>query len=690
MNQENQPAIPMHASEGNKAVHSEAMTSSSISTSASNSIPSPYTAAPASAGGHGQVPGIFPTTSIPTASLYVGELSPDVNESMLFELFSQIGPVASIRVCRDAVTRRSLGYAYVNFHSMLDGERALDTLNYTTIKGQPCRIMWSQRDPSLRRSGQGNIFIKDLEKTIDNKALHDTFSVFGNILSCKVVTDENGESKGYGFVHFETQEAADLAIEKVNGMLLNDKKVYVGRHISRRERISKKEESKARFTNVYVKNLDASIDDAELRVLFTPFGEITSAVVQRDEASSFSKGFGFVNFADHHSALAAVAEMTGKVIKDKQLYVCRAQSKAERAEELRRQFEAFRQERLAKFQGVNLYVKNLEESIDDTVLREEFAPFGTIVSCKVMRDEKDLSKGFGFVCYTTPEEAIKAQAEMNGKLILGKPIFVAMAQRKEERRMALESQFSQRLGYLRAGMVGMPSAGAPQGVAHGGMIPGLFYHHPHPQHPAMMSAPQRIPYHPIPQQVLYSSASRRFVNRPVSSAPSSSSTAMRTAMGNSTSPLHQGGGMTSEAAIPRRAYNSRQRPGQQQGPSAAPFSGSRKNVSFSPKGGPSMRGGRGAGRYPSHTEYQSQFNAPGNASVLIQALASASPETQKSMIGELLYPMIESYEPSSAAKVTGMLLDMDNADLLHLLESPDLLSSKVTQAVQLLQEAGRT
>ncbi len=35
--------------------------------------------------------------------------------------------------------------------------------------------------------------------------------------------------QGYGFVHFETEEAAVNAIQKVNGMLLNDKKVFVGR-----------------------------------------------------------------------------------------------------------------------------------------------------------------------------------------------------------------------------------------------------------------------------------------------------------------------------------------------------------------------------------------------------------------------------------------------------------------------------
>ncbi|KAF6088842.1 poly(A) binding protein cytoplasmic 1 like [Phyllostomus discolor] len=317
---------------------------------------------------------------LPLASLYVGDLHPDVTEAMLYEKFSPAGPILSIRVCRDVITRRSLGYAYINFQQPADAERALDTMNFEVIKGQPIRIMWSQRDPGLRKSGVGNVFIKNLEESIDNKALYDTFSAFGNILSCKVVCDSHG-SRGFGFVHFETYEAAQKAIRTMNGMLLNDRKVFVGHFKSRREREAELGAGAAEFTNVYVKNLQVDVDEQGLGQLFSPFGKMLSVKVMRDD-SGCSRGFGFVNFEKHEEAQKAVTDMNGKEVSGRLLFVSRAQKRAERQNELKQRFEQMKQDRLNRYQGVNLYVKNLDDSIDNEKLRKEFSPYGVITSAK--------------------------------------------------------------------------------------------------------------------------------------------------------------------------------------------------------------------------------------------------------------------------------------------------------------------
>lgn len=62
----------------------------------------------------------------------------------------------------------------------------MDRLNFEILGSKPIRIMWSQRDPAERRSGAGNIFVKNLDRCMDNKAIYTAFSVFGPILSCKV------------------------------------------------------------------------------------------------------------------------------------------------------------------------------------------------------------------------------------------------------------------------------------------------------------------------------------------------------------------------------------------------------------------------------------------------------------------------------------------------------------------------
>uniref|UniRef100_A0A3B5Q7N1 Polyadenylate-binding protein n=1 Tax=Xiphophorus maculatus TaxID=8083 RepID=A0A3B5Q7N1_XIPMA len=542
----------------------------------------------------------------PLASLYVGDLHPDVTEAMLYQKFSPAGPIMSIRVCRDIITRRSLGYAYINFQQPADAECALDTMNYDVIKGRPIRIMWSQRDPGLRKSGVGNIFIKNMDESIDNKALYDTFSAFGNILSCKVVCDEKG-SKGYGFVHFETQEAANRAIETMNGMLLNDRKVFVGHFKSRKEREVEFGSKAMKFTNVYIKNFGDDFTDENLKEVFSAFGRTLSVRVMKDEKGQ-SRGFGFVNYAHHEDAQKAVDEMNGKELNGKTIYVGRAQKRMERQGELKRKFDQIKQDRIQRYQGVNLYVKNLDDSINDDRLRKEFSPYGTITSAKVMT-EGGQSKGFGFVCFSSPEEATKAVTEMNGRIVATKPLYVALAQRREERKAILTNKYMQRLATLRT-----------------------------MSNPIIDSYPQSGYYMTVPQP-----PTRSFYNH---SAVSNLRPVPRW-MGQP--PRAQG------SPLPRRGS-----------PTITTVRQASTQVAPVPVAEPAA-------------------HIPGPESLTASMLAAAPLMDQKQLLGERLYPLIHALHPNLAGKITGMLLEIDNSELLLMLESPESLNSKVEEAIAVLQ-----
>ncbi|CAH8363581.1 unnamed protein product [Eruca vesicaria subsp. sativa] len=588
-------------------------------------------------------------------SLYVGDLDFSVTDSQLYDYFTEVCQVVSVRVCRDSATNTSLGYGYVNYSNIDDAEKAMKKLNYTSLNGKMIRITYSSRDSAARRSGIGNLFVKNLDKSVDNKTLHDTFSECGNIVSCKVATDHMGQSRGYGFVQFESEDSAKSAIERLNGKMLNDKQIFVGPFLKKEERESAAD--KMKFTNVYVKNLSETTTDDELKTTFGQYGSISSAVVMRD-GEGRSRCFGFVNFENAEDAARAVEALNGKKFDDKEWYVGKAQKKSERELELSRRYEQGVRETGNKFDGLNLYVKNLDETVTDEKLRELFAEFGTITSCKVMRDPSGTSKGSGFVAFSAASEASRVLNEMNGKMVSGKPLYVALAQRKEERRAKLQAQFSQMRPAFIPGMnPRMPifAGGAPgigQPMFYGQGPPPVIPHQAGFGYPPHMVPGMRPGFFgPMmqPGQQGPRPGGRRSGDGPMRHQPQQPMPFMQPQM------------------MPRGRGRYRYPPGRNM--PDGPMPGGMIPLPYDINGMPLVQ--------------------PIPAGALASSLAQASPAQQRTILGENLYPLVDQIEHENAAKVTGMLLEMDQPEVLHLLESPEALNAKVSEALDVLRNVNQ-
>ncbi|XP_016651638.1 PREDICTED: polyadenylate-binding protein 7 isoform X1 [Prunus mume] len=604
---------------------------------------------------------------VPTASLYVGDLNPYITDGQLYDAFSQFKSITSVRVCRDSTDGHSLCYGYINFINPQEAIQAIEVKNNSEVHGKVIRVMWSHRDPDARRSGIGNVFVKNLSESIDNVGLQDMFKKFGNILSCKVATFDDGKSKGYGFVQFESEESAIAAIENLNGSTVGDKPLYVAKFIRKSDRVLANPDMK--YTNLYMKNLDTNVREELVEEKFSEFGKIVSFTITKDDNGN-SRGFGFVNFENPDDARQAMEAMNGSQLGSKVLYVARAQKKAEREQMLRRQFEEKRKEQMVKFKGSNVYVKNIDDDVTDEELVEHFSQCGTITSAKIMRDEKGISKGFGFVCFSTPEEGNKAVNTFHGYMFHRKPLYVAIAQRKEERQAQLQLQYAQRM----AGLAGPSTAVIPGGY------PPIYY-----QAPSGV-----VPQVPPRPGLMYQPLGLRPGWRANGFAPTSG-------------PAYQ---PPPVSVMPRQHRQNRGRMNGHmlpQGSAYMPHLQQSTQLSHSAKDSNNQQG-TGQAKYVPNGRQRDMNKGSGvstNASnsvgggsqgpeMLSSMLAAAAPEQQKQILGEHLYPLVHKHkhfhlQPDLASKITGMLLEMDNSELLLLLESPDSLAAKVGEAVQVLK-----
>ncbi len=222
----------------------------------------------------------------------------------------------------------------------------------------------------------GNIYVRNLNPSMTDARLYEIFNKFGKIFSCKIVYDEYGKSKNYGFVNFDNLNDAQNAIDELNGTIVDGEKLFINHHVSRKDRLGnsnsnnnpnlnlnnrqnlyhfnqnvgyhyhqqndnyhrrynsndesnneeENENENENFTNLYIKNIGLSITEDDFEKLFSKFGEIDSLYFLIDQNKK-SKGVAFVNFKNHDDALKAIEKLHNSNFKNSILSVSKSQKK---------------------------------------------------------------------------------------------------------------------------------------------------------------------------------------------------------------------------------------------------------------------------------------------------------------------------------------------------------------------------
>jgi splicing factor 3B subunit 4 len=161
------------------------------------------------------------------ATIYVGNLDPKIDDEVLWELMVQCGPVANIHLPRDKITNTHQGYGFVEFKNEEDADYTIKIMNMIRLFGKPIRCNKSSQDKKTSEVG-ANLFVGNLEPEVDEKMLYDTFTAFGVLLFAKVMRDpDTGQSRGFGFISYDSFEASDSALAGMNGQFLCNRPISV-------------------------------------------------------------------------------------------------------------------------------------------------------------------------------------------------------------------------------------------------------------------------------------------------------------------------------------------------------------------------------------------------------------------------------------------------------------------------------
>ena len=301
-----------------------------------------------------------------TNCIFIRNLHLSFSDNDLKTLCEPYGNVTNACICRtpDGISK---GSGFVTFETVESAQKA----TYGLIEGTKFKAL--EMHTQITPAGDNCVFIKNLQLSFSEYDLKTLCEPYGNVRNVCICRTPDGISKGSGFVTFETAASIQNAIfgliegTKLNGLEMHTQFAPIGENC------------------VFIKNLQLSFSEYDLKSLCEPYGNVTNACICRTP-DGMSKGSGFVTFETVESAQKAIYGL----IEGKKLH----------ALEMHTQITPV---------GENcVFIKNLQSSFSEYDLKTLCKPYGNVTNACICRTPDGISEGSGFVTFETVERVQNA------------------------------------------------------------------------------------------------------------------------------------------------------------------------------------------------------------------------------------------------------------------------------------------
>ena len=371
--------------------------------------------------------------------LYISDLPYNTNETDIKLFFKRYGDTVSFIALNQKYHHendtKSIN-AKVIFKDYATANQARIEMNLRKLKGHAIRLMWEERDNSIRYNSKTNLFVKGIPFNVQPREVYEYFMKYGDISSAKLKDDSEGNHFGYGYVTYYKPESAENAIKNSNGKVIwGSSPLQVDYFKKKNERLST---SGPEVFKLYITNFPGDFTENNIIELTKEFGAILSCSIKTEK---IGRRYALVCYESETAANRAKANLEGKNIFGYNLF-CKIVTDKSYPEEmqLNRNKNNNYNKRFFQRNGpgylnsnnnmCNLYIKEIPFTIKEKEFNEIFSKYGRIVSSKLetynlitniggQTVSTPTSKGYGYVCYEDQEVAKKVRDELNGKYLPG-------------------------------------------------------------------------------------------------------------------------------------------------------------------------------------------------------------------------------------------------------------------------------